>query len=69
MSPGRAQIYLELAQARKVQGDINGMWEALDIAAKEVPEPAPPVCIGDTLPFFRVLVTLTAGAETSTQVP
>ncbi len=29
MSPQRLQIYLEIAQARKVQGNIAGLWEAL----------------------------------------
>lgn len=38
LSPGRPQIYLEIAQARKVFGNYDGMWEAIDIAKKLVPE-------------------------------
>ncbi len=38
MSPGRPQIYLELAQARKVQGDVAGAWEYLDYILQTLPE-------------------------------
>jgi len=37
LSPQRPQIYLELAQARKVQGDITGMWMAIDELFKLLP--------------------------------
>lgn len=38
LSPKRPQIYLEIAQARKVQGNIRGMWEALDRTISLAPE-------------------------------
>lgn len=38
MSPQRMQIYLEIAQARKVQGNISGVWNAIDKAETLVPE-------------------------------
>ena len=38
LSPARPQIYVELAQARKVQGNISGMWEILDAGIKMLPE-------------------------------
>ncbi len=38
ISPNRMQIYLEIAQARKVQGNISGMWSAIDTAENLVPE-------------------------------
>lgn len=38
MSPQRMQIYLEIAQARKVQGNISGVWNAIDRAETLVPE-------------------------------
>lgn len=38
MSPGRPQIYLELANARKLQGDINGAWQYIDYVITIVPD-------------------------------
>lgn len=38
LSGERPQIYLELAQARKTQGDIAGMWQALDTLQSIVPD-------------------------------
>lgn len=38
ISPARPQIYLELAQARKVQGNIPGMWEAFDTLFTILPD-------------------------------
>jgi len=32
LSPGRQQNYMEIAQARKVRGDIDGMWAAVEEA-------------------------------------
>ena len=37
MSPGRPQIYLELAQARKMQGDTAKAWEYIDYAIRMAP--------------------------------
>jgi len=37
LSYGRIQIYLEIAQARKVLGDYKGMWNALDEAMLLLP--------------------------------
>lgn len=37
LSPGRPQIYLEIAQARKIQGNISGMWETLDDGVRIAP--------------------------------
>lgn len=37
MSPGRPQIYLELAQARNMQGDSNKAWEYIDYSIRTVP--------------------------------
>ena len=37
MSPGRPQIYLELAQARKMQGDSDKAWEYIDYIIRTVP--------------------------------
>ena len=37
LSPGRPQIYLEIAQARKIQGNISGMWEILDDGTRLAP--------------------------------
>jgi O-antigen ligase/tetratricopeptide (TPR) repeat protein len=37
LSPNRSQIYFELAQARKLQGNIPGMWEAMDYVLAQVP--------------------------------
>ncbi|MBI4121463.1 MAG: O-antigen ligase family protein [Candidatus Ryanbacteria bacterium] len=38
LSPARVQIYLELAQARKVQGNYKEMWEALERARSLNPD-------------------------------
>ena len=37
MSPGRPQIYLELAQARKIQGDTNTAREYIDYVTRTAP--------------------------------
>lgn len=37
MSPGRPQIYLELAQARKMQGDNGKAWEYVDQVIRQAP--------------------------------
>lgn len=37
MSPGRPQIYLELAQARKMQGDNGKAWEYIDYVIRQAP--------------------------------
>ncbi len=37
MSPGRPQIYLELAQARKMQGDSDKAWEYIDYVLRMAP--------------------------------
>lgn len=38
ISPERPQIYLELAQARKLQGNIAGLWAALDEGLAILPD-------------------------------
>ncbi len=38
LSPNRPQIYLEIAQARTLQGDIAGVWEMIDTAALLAPD-------------------------------
>jgi len=38
LSPGRPQIYLEIAQARSVLKNIPGMWEAMDTAERLIPD-------------------------------
>jgi len=38
LSAGRPNIYLEIAQARKVQGNTSGMWQAIDEAKRLVPD-------------------------------
>jgi O-antigen ligase/tetratricopeptide (TPR) repeat protein len=38
LSPGRPQIYLELAQMRKLQGDTDGAWEYLDYLINAIPD-------------------------------
>ena len=38
LSPGRPQIYLELAQARKVAGDVDGAWKYLEHILRIIPD-------------------------------
>jgi len=38
LSPGRPQIYLEIAQARSVLKNIPGVWEAMDTAERLAPD-------------------------------
>ena len=38
LSPGRPQIYLEIAQARKIRGDYKGLWEILDEIMELLPD-------------------------------
>ncbi|MSR76344.1 MAG: O-antigen ligase family protein [Candidatus Ryanbacteria bacterium] len=38
MSPGRAQNYLEIALARKLQGNITGMWSILEDGERAAPD-------------------------------
>lgn len=37
LSPARPQVYLEIAQARKIMGDHDGLWEILDEAFEVAP--------------------------------
>lgn len=38
LSPARYGTYLELAEARRIGGDVDGMWKAMDIAIGLLPE-------------------------------
>ena len=38
LSPGRPNIYAEIAQARKVQGNENGLWESIDEGIAILPD-------------------------------
>ncbi|MDA1334855.1 MAG: O-antigen ligase family protein [bacterium] len=38
LSPGRPQVYAEIAQARKIQNNISGMWDMIDRMKELIPD-------------------------------
>lgn len=59
LSPARYGTYLELAEARRIGGDVDGMWEATDVTIGQLPD----VSMSHSIALSHAIETRTTDRE------